>query len=384
MQGTLNEIDIRSILQLIELGQRTGVLLVEAYHYLPAGKTSQLRKYQKQQKVCFVFFVNGQITYAADETNTNLSRLVDYLYYYNNQIIIDSNHYQSIAQTNVPEYAYIWHLLENGVLSPAQGRGIISNMVDEILFDLLSINQGYFIFEKDSALEPQLITLEIGSKVTKIMKQVQQWKEFHPHIDFPYQAPIIVDDHKLRETLPKNAYQNLYRWADGKTTLRQISRYLNRDILTIARAIYPYVEKGLLQLVGSTKPLENWDLTDKKLSPHIVCIDDDLTIGKSVEYILKANNYDVTIITEPLNALSLVFQIKPDLILCDISMPHLDGYEICAMLRRSTAFRQIPIIMLTGKETFIDRIQARMAGATDYLTKPFGENELLLLLEKWI
>jgi twitching motility two-component system response regulator PilG len=65
-------------------------------------------------------------------------------------------------------------------------------------------------------------------------------------------------------------------------------------------------------------------------------------------------------------------------------MPDLEGYEICAMLRKSTAFRQTPIIMLTGKDGFIDRVRARMVGATDYLTKPFGESELLMLLERYI
>jgi twitching motility two-component system response regulator PilG len=79
-----------------------------------------------------------------------------------------------------------------------------------------------------------------------------------------------------------------------------------------------------------------------------------------------------------------VFQLKPDLILCDIAMPELDGYEICAMLRRSSLFRQTPIVMLTGKDGFIDRLKARMVGATDYLTKPFGQGELLMVLEKYI
>jgi twitching motility two-component system response regulator PilG len=102
-----------------------------------------------------------------------------------------------------------------------------------------------------------------------------------------------------------------------------------------------------------------------------------------VEYILSQHGYESTSIGNPLKALSLVFQLKPDLILCDIAMPELDGYEICAMLRKSTAFRQTPIVMLTGKDGFIDRVKARMVGATDYLTKPFGENELLMLVEKY-
>jgi twitching motility two-component system response regulator PilG len=118
--------------------------------------------------------------------------------------------------------------------------------------------------------------------------------------------------------------------------------------------------------------------------PQIVLIDDDITIGKQVEAILKSYGYGLTIIQDPIAALSQMFHLQPDLILCDITMPQLEGDEICAMLRNSTIFRQIPIIMLTGKDAFIDRVKARMRGATDYLTKPFGEQELLLLLEKYL
>ncbi|MFO0210950.1 MAG: response regulator, partial [Pseudanabaena sp.] len=70
-------------------------------------------------------------------------------------------------------------------------------------------------------------------------------------------------------------------------------------------------------------------------------------------------------------------------VLCDITMPEIDGYELCGMLRRSSAFAKIPIIMLTGKDGFIDRVKARMVGATEYLTKPFGEKELLTTIEKY-
>jgi twitching motility two-component system response regulator PilG len=54
------------------------------------------------------------------------------------------------------------------------------------------------------------------------------------------------------------------------------------------------------------------------------------------------------------------------------------------MLRRASAFRQTPIVMLTGIEQFIDRVRARMLGATDYLTKPFADSELVMLVEKYL
>jgi twitching motility two-component system response regulator PilG len=107
-------------------------------------------------------------------------------------------------------------------------------------------------------------------------------------------------------------------------------------------------------------------------------------VRQSVEKILDGQGYEATSIGNPLKALGLLFQLQPNLILCDITMPELDGYELCVMLRHSTAFRQTPIVMLTGKDGFLDRVKARMVGATDYLTKPFGSSELLALVEKYI
>jgi twitching motility two-component system response regulator PilG len=293
-----------------------------------------------------------------------------------------------MASTNAPEYGYLWALLENHILTPAQGRNIIQSMIQETLFDLLSLHQGSFTFEMGSALAPQLTSLEISSLLAKIVKQVQQWKQFHPYIQSPNQCPAISDPAELRAALPLNTFNTLNRWADGRTSIRQMARYLNRDLVTVAKAIYPFVQQGLVQVfyepsVAPTNSKTGWSSLETKV-PRVVCIDDDNTIRKTVESILDRHGYEATTISSPLKALSLVFQIKPDLILCDIAMPELDGCEICAMLRSSSAFRQTPIVMLTGIDGFIDRVQARMAGATDYFTKPFGETELLTLVEKYV
>ena len=65
-------------------------------------------------------------------------------------------------------------------------------------------------------------------------------------------------------------------------------------------------------------------------------------------------------------------------------MAELDGYELCTMLRHSTIFQTVPIIILTSKDEFMDRLRARMAGATDYLTKPFTDQELLIIVEQYL
>ena len=403
MQGKLNEIDIRSILQLIELGQRTGELFVEAYPSQPSSMGHPGVMYVQDvraskalaEQYWFVFFLNGQIVYAADRA-TSLSRLSDYLRRYKAEATLRHLVVPSIAMTNAPEYGYLWALLENHTLTPAQGRSIIQSMVHETLFDLLSLHQGSFIFELGPALSPQLTTLEITPLLAKIMTQVQEWKQFHPHIQSPDQCPAIADLVTLQATLSKRTLATLDRYVDGNTSIRQIARYLNRDSLTVARAIYPYVQKGMIHLVSNTTQRSEAD-SGLKLGRakefgrfaepkplRVVCIDDGVSVRQTVEQILQQHGYEATAIENPLKALSLVFQLKPDLILCDIAMPELDGYEICAMLRTSTAFRQLPIVMLTGKDGFIDRVKAKMVGATDYLTKPFGESELLMLVEKYI
>lgn len=386
MQGNLSEIDIRSILQLIELGQRTGELFVEAYSSTGSTGTQPTQRSLAGQS-WYVFCFNGQIIYATQSAGS-LFRLRDYLRRYKADTALDKIQVPYMASTNAPEYGYLWALLENHILTPAQGRNIIHSMIHETLFDLLSIHQGSFTFEMGSALAPQLTSLEISSLLEKIIKQVQQWKQFHPHIQSPNQCPVISDPAELRVALPANTFNTLRRWADGHTSIRQMARYLNRDVLTVAKAIYPFVQQGLVQVfyepsVAVANNKKEWSSPETKVK-RVVCIDDDNVIRKTVESILNEHGYEATGISSPLQALSLVFPLKPDLILCDIAMPELDGYEICAMLRNSTAFRHTPIVMLTGIDGFIDRVQARMAGATDYFTKPFGENELLMLVEKYV
>ncbi len=390
MQGTLNEIDIRSILQLIALGQRTGELLVESHPTtispLELNQISQVKEPRKGS-FWFMFFRDGQIVYAAD-TSSSLRRLRDYLQRYKLELPTDNFQNSSSVTTTAPEYSYLWELLEKRLLTPAQGRSIISSMVKETLFDLLTLHQGYFIFDLGAGLSPQLTTLEIAPIVTEVIKQVQEWKQLQPYIQSPEQCPLINDREKLQAFLPESAFKTLDKWADGQTSLRQLARYLNRDILPVAKAIYPCIQQGWVQM-PSLVPIDISQNRGKPHSPlgfrpHVVCIDDDGAIGKMIQYTLQAQGYQVTIIQDPLESFAQIFQIQPDLILCDLVMPKLDGYDLCGMLRKSTDFRQTPILMLTGQDGFIDRVRAKMVGATDYLTKPFQEQELLMLLEKYI
>jgi twitching motility two-component system response regulator PilG len=356
MQGTLREIDVTTIINLIELGQRAGELLIES----------------STGKFWFLFFDQGQLIYATDN-DSNLTRLRDYLHSWGIAHALE-NLAPSKLGINVLEYGQIWTLLESQIITPEQAHTIIKSTIQEVLFDILPLYQGNFVFENSAALTPKLTTLQFSEISAKYPEILRLWQQFYPILQSAHQCPIIINSSDV------SGFAHLEPWIDGKTTIRQLSRYSRLDIARVGQDIYEAIANGYMAV---TPLVVHQPQQVKVKSPRVLCIDDSITICRAVEYILHNYGYQIMAISSPVKALSAIFQYKPDLVLCDITMPELDGYELCGMLRRSSLFAKVPIIMLTGKDGFIDRVKARMVGATEYLTKPFGEKELLTTVEKY-
>ena len=108
--------------------------------------------------------------------------------------------------------------------------------------------------------------------------------------------------------------------------------------------------------------------------PHVLVIDDEPQILRAVRTILTAKQFRVTTASRGEEGLTLAAAQSPDLIILDLTLPDLDGIEVCARLREWT---QVPIIVLSVRDTEKDKVAALDRGADDYLTKPFGIEELL-------
>ena len=109
----------------------------------------------------------------------------------------------------------------------------------------------------------------------------------------------------------------------------------------------------------------------------IMVIDDSNTIRRSAEIFLGQAGYRVFLADDGFDALAKVQDHKPDLIFCDILMPRLDGYQTCALIKKSARFHATPVVMLTSKDSLFDRARGTMVGSTDYLTKPFTKQSLI-------
>jgi DNA-binding response OmpR family regulator len=106
----------------------------------------------------------------------------------------------------------------------------------------------------------------------------------------------------------------------------------------------------------------------------ILVVEDDLTLLETLEYNLAGEGYEVVTAADGLTALEVARDEEPDLIVLDLMLPRLDGFEVCRILRRETS---VPILMLTARTDEVDRVVGLEVGADDYLTKPFSMRELL-------
>jgi twitching motility two-component system response regulator PilG len=114
----------------------------------------------------------------------------------------------------------------------------------------------------------------------------------------------------------------------------------------------------------------------------VLVVDNSPTIRKVAELTLKREQIRVLGAADGLSALGMVADEKPDLVILDIMLPRMDGYQICRIIRRNKDFKKLPIIMLSGKHGLIDRVRGRLAGATEYVTKPFDPAELVRVVRK--
>lgn len=111
--------------------------------------------------------------------------------------------------------------------------------------------------------------------------------------------------------------------------------------------------------------------------PKILLIEDEKEIQELVSYNLTREGYDVKVAGDGKKGLEMVYAEHPDLVLLDVMLPELDGYEVCKAIRSNNESTNLPIIMLSARDEVADKVIGLELGADDYVTKPFSPRELL-------
>lgn len=119
------------------------------------------------------------------------------------------------------------------------------------------------------------------------------------------------------------------------------------------------------------------DLTGLK----VVVVDDSKTILRTAEALLSEQGCWVVTASDGFESLGKISSFKPDVIFVDIMMPRLDGYQTCALIKANREYRDVPVILLSSKDSIFDMARGRLAGSDKYLTKPFTREDLLSAIQ---
>jgi chemotaxis family two-component system response regulator PixG len=293
-----------------------------------------------------------------------------------------------------------YHILEALYARQKISREIINliteNSISELLFDI--IQQANFCSiscdrSQDIILEAPMSFTSTDVSLKQMEESWKNWSEAGLANFSPNLAPILRKPEQLEEQISPNAYKNFVRFMNGKYTLRDLSLFMKQNPISITRSLLPYILKGIIELVNvADNPLQIQEAGKKSsasrsttaTSPLVVCVDDSTQVCQMVKQILTKNGIKVICIQDPIQALTKLIEHKPDLILLDLIMPVASGYEICAQVRRVSMFADTPIIILTGNDGLMDRVRAKVSGATEFISKPIVEDKVMGVVRKYL
>lgn len=280
-------------------------------------------------------------------------------------------------------------LVKQGQIQQSHLSAIVAGGILELLFDVIQAAH--------SAVQPielqltyrQLSFLSIDSSwltsfdAERAWQRAAQawslWQQWGLESVSPNLAPVIWDHDGLRQQTSLLTYHNLTTLANGRWTLRDLAVKLKQPLVPLTRSLMPYFKQGIMGLNS---------IPDLKLQPQpaqrslVAYIEDSRFDSIAMSQILDQAGYRFLSIPDPLQAVPMLLDQKPDLIFLDLLMPIANGYEICTQIRRITAFQAIPIVILTSSDGIVDRVRAKLAGASGFLSKPIDSEKVLETLRR--
>ena len=292
--------------------------------------------------------------------------------------------------------------IQSHQLTNEQIRAIIQSSIHEVFYSLSEQKQPKSSWKPLDALPfKPVVALSTLQTIDNIVAEQQKWQDaglshvqnmiqgfsldLVPYISNPDQLKVMLD----ADAISGKAYNSLRKILNGTNTLWDLSIIMRCSMIGVMRSLLPLVVDGIVAFreipdwvsPDWKKPITSAEIPRRSL---IACIDDSPQIGLEMQRILEPMGFEVLTITEPLQSVSILLQRKPDLIFLDLIMPNTNGYELCTFLRKTTTFQEIPIVILTGRDGVIDRVRAKMAGSSDFLSKPPDPTKVLQILRKFL
>jgi two-component system, chemotaxis family, response regulator PixG len=280
------------------------------------------------------------------------------------------------------------------------------SVIAEVLFDIIQFSQS-----NGDRLNIQLIPTNTNSNVTNsnvplldiepiLSNAIRDWREWLSHglaEYFPSQFPRV---NELTSTTENNL-KYVIEAIDGNRSLRSLAIHHQQHLIDFTKSLLPLLKSESIVLAAQTKSTIS-QITDRQMHQQvhqqvaitdtqepqqqqqltIACIDDSLLTYRHLEDILTTNGYRSFGVQDPLKIMLSLIKNKPDFIFLDLLMPITNGYEVCEQIRKTPSLKDIPVVILTGKDGLIDRMRAKMVGADGFLSKPVQTKYVLKAIDR--
>jgi twitching motility two-component system response regulator PilG len=221
-------------------------------------------------------------------------------------------------------------------------------------------------------------SLDLSNLMQDVTQRQGQWAALAPVIPSMDAVPRLSASDLLavRDT---QVQQHLRQWVNGVRSLIDIAEQLDQDPLELARSYMAWATSGWVTFKGDA-PTTQVVIANQKPPPMVLSVDDSVVVQTMIKRAL-GDRYQVLLASNAVDALKIISTNPIALLLLDVSMPDINGLEFCRTVRSIPKFKNLPIIMLTARDKFSDKLKGQIAGATHYLIKPIEPNQLLKLME---
>ena len=348
-----------------------------------------------------IYFYLGRLVYATGGKH-RVRRLARAIRQHSPNVNIQELLEQAKPNAEAWELKITEQAIHENLLTTEQARAIIQSSIHEVFYSLSDQKNPKSSWKPLEALAfKPIVALPTTQTLDSIVAAQSRWQQAGlSHVQNMIQgfsfdlAPYLANPDQLdvmlnADAITSKTYKTLKKIVNGKNTLWDMSIIMHCSMIAVMRSLLPLVVDGIVafrEVPDWISP--NWKLPSKPINVPlrglIACIDDSPQVAVEMKRILEPLGYEVLGITEPLQSVSTLLQRKPDLIFLDLVMPNTNGYELCTFLRKTTTFQEIPIVILTGRDGMIDRVRAKMAGSSDFLSKPPDPAKVLQILRKFL
>lgn len=349
----------------------TGIVQIDVKLHAPQQSRSRL-----------IVFENGEITYAGlnlPQAQQLVEQMGQYLHRKHIAPAINLANKKAEGHTSIGEYLKLF--LQLGLFNQQEFEQFMQNAILWTIEQILPYAGTATIASEDLNILHYMRDLpSFRWHQLSVMLELRQqdWHDLAPHITSPEAIPDQLVDTKKRV---KNGLilEHLRHYVDGHRTLTQIAYKLKQDPLNLAKTYHQWIERGWIRCKNPHQQLGLAPVQDAL--PKILSVDDSPVAQMMIKRSIS-DRYQVLLANNAVDALNLLNQDRIALILLDVTMPEIDGLELCRTVRSIAKFKDLPVIMLTAKDGVIDKVRGRMAGSTHYLTKPVSREKLLDVIQK--